>query len=111
MSTYTPTSSEVRDAYQSTGDGLDFKRRYFERGDEFDRWLASVERVAAAQALSDQSVKARWQAQDALAILNETIAYWGESTSTHSKECWKSHPSCLAVKVKSALEGIPDVGE
>ncbi|GAA1323232.1 hypothetical protein ACFSWE_15620 [Leucobacter albus] len=67
--------------------------------------IAEAERAAAGEALSDQSVKARWQVQDALAILDETIAYWGESASTHSKECWKSHPACLAVEVKSALEG------
>ena len=36
---YTPTTAEVREAYQGTGDGLDFKRRYAERGEEFDRWL------------------------------------------------------------------------
>lgn len=36
---YALKTEEVREAYQSTGDGLDFKRRWLERGEEFDAWL------------------------------------------------------------------------
>jgi hypothetical protein len=40
--TTVPNGDEVREAYQSSGDGLDYKRRYFERGDEFDAWIATL---------------------------------------------------------------------
>lgn len=43
---YTPTTEEVREFYQSSEDGLDFKRRFFERGAEFDRWfLQEIEKA------------------------------------------------------------------
>lgn len=42
-----PTTEDVRDAYQSTGEGLDFKRVWHERGAEFDYWLAERDRQAA----------------------------------------------------------------
>ena len=48
---FTPTTEEVRESYQSTDDGLDFKRRFFERGEEFDRWLEQERRAAALKAL------------------------------------------------------------
>lgn len=35
-----PTTAEVREAYQMTGDGLDFKAAARRRGEEFDAWLA-----------------------------------------------------------------------
>lgn len=53
MSRDQPTTAEVREAYQSTGDGLDFKHRFFERGAEFDRWLAEECRAAAEKAWDD----------------------------------------------------------
>lgn len=37
-----PTTEDVRESYMATGDGLDYKRRYFERAGEFDRWLQGV---------------------------------------------------------------------
>jgi len=55
VSEYTLTTDEVRESYQGTGDGLDFKHRFFERGEAFDRWLAehtaARERAAAEKAL------------------------------------------------------------
>lgn len=36
------TTQEVREAYQASDDGVDFTRRFNERGDEFDRWLSGV---------------------------------------------------------------------
>lgn len=41
-SEYTPPTEEVREAYQMTGDGLDFRVFAARRGEEFDCWLASV---------------------------------------------------------------------
>lgn len=40
------TTEEVREAYQMTEDGLDFKKAFFRRGEEFDEWLAEVRRGA-----------------------------------------------------------------
>lgn len=42
MSENMPTTEEVREAYQSKDDGLDFKRAFHERGAAFDAWLESV---------------------------------------------------------------------
>jgi len=53
MSDYTPTVSEVREAYQAAGEGIDFKRRFNERGDEFDTWLAHVQADARKEALRE----------------------------------------------------------
>ena len=52
MSDYTPSTEEVRESYQSTGDGLDFKRRYFARAGEFDRWLQAVKAEEWNEALT-----------------------------------------------------------
>ena len=56
---YTPSETEVREAYQMTGDGLDFKKASERRGEEFDRWLAAVKRETAAQALEDAAKNLR----------------------------------------------------
>ena len=45
MSEYTPTTERVRSDYADTFEGTD-ERRY----ERFDRWLAEVERAAAARA-------------------------------------------------------------
>ncbi|MCW2287018.1 hypothetical protein EDF60_1669 [Leucobacter luti] len=52
MSEYTPTGEESRECYASSGDGLDFKRRFNERLVEHDRMIAEVERAAAEKALT-----------------------------------------------------------
>lgn len=44
----TTTDVEVRESFQMSGDGLDFKRAARERGEAFDRWLAGV--IADAKA-------------------------------------------------------------
>lgn len=59
MTKYTPTVEEVREAYQVAGDGADFKRRFNERGIEFDRMVASVERAAAVKALREAAADFR----------------------------------------------------
>ncbi len=41
---HTPTTEEVRECYQMSLDGLDFKRVALERGQDFDRWLAALKR-------------------------------------------------------------------
>lgn len=76
---FTPDTEEVRESYQSMGDGLDFKRRYNERGEEFDRWLAALiaehERVLAERAAppeweygaiyqADNGIELRWFSMD-----------------------------------------------
>ena len=38
----TPTTEEVREAYQGSGEGVDFKRVHEEQGREFDRWVADL---------------------------------------------------------------------
>lgn len=43
---YTPDTEEVREAYQISGDGADFKRRFFERGEDFDTWIRKVKAEA-----------------------------------------------------------------
>ena len=50
MTDYTPTLDELREAYQATGDGLDFKRRHDERAAEFDRAIAKVKADALREA-------------------------------------------------------------
>lgn len=50
MSEYVPRTADVRECYASSGDGLDFRLRLFERYAEFDRWLAEVQREAAEKA-------------------------------------------------------------
>ncbi|WP_406245810.1 hypothetical protein ACI7YT_12270 [Microbacterium sp. M] len=37
---------------------------------------------------------------------NEVIAQWAEwsKNATHHRECWKSHVSCFAERVKARLE-------
>ena len=47
---YTPTTHDVREAYQATDEGLDFRRVYQERGQEFDRWLTEHDRQVAERA-------------------------------------------------------------
>lgn len=47
MNEYTPTTEEVRDAYS----GHDFDQTIAVA--QFDRWLAEVERAAAARALTE----------------------------------------------------------
>lgn len=46
---YTPETEEIREAYQIAGDGADFKRRFFERGEDFDSWLRNVKAEAWAE--------------------------------------------------------------
>lgn len=36
----TPTDAEVREAYQMSEDGIDFKGAFFQRGRDWDAWLA-----------------------------------------------------------------------
>lgn len=43
---YTPTTDEIRESYQMSGDGLDFKSVAERRGEEFDRWLAALKEVS-----------------------------------------------------------------
>ena len=50
MNEYTPTTHDVREAYQATDEGLDFRRVYQERGQEFDRWLTEHDRQIAERA-------------------------------------------------------------
>lgn len=38
----TPTRAEIRECFQMSGDGLDFKRVFTQRGEAFDRWWAQV---------------------------------------------------------------------
>lgn len=56
-SEYAPTWDEMRECYQASNDGLDFKRRFNERGEEADRWLtahdAEVARAAAEKEWDD----------------------------------------------------------
>jgi hypothetical protein len=56
---YTPTVEDVREAYQVAGDGADFKRRFNERGTEFDRMIAAVERAARVEALREAAALAK----------------------------------------------------
>ena len=53
MSEYTPSVEEARECYASSGDGLDFKRRYTERLAEHDRMIAEAEGVAAEKAWAE----------------------------------------------------------
>jgi hypothetical protein len=50
---YTPTTEQVREAYQMTGDGLDFKRAAEQRGGAFDRWLADHDKAVRQVTLQD----------------------------------------------------------
>ena len=61
-----PTMAELREAYQSTGDGLDFKRRFFERGEEFDRAIDTARAADAEETgrLAQQIAAVRaWNSQ------------------------------------------------
>lgn len=42
-------TEEIRESYQIAGDGADFKRRFFERGEVFDAWLRKVKADAWAE--------------------------------------------------------------
>lgn len=56
-SEYTPTTNEVRECFQMSGDGLDFMRAARERGEAFDRWLdARDQEIYERQALTDSRV-------------------------------------------------------
>lgn len=44
------TTEAVREAYQSSDDGLDFKSRFRARGAAFDEWLESVKSEAQSEA-------------------------------------------------------------
>lgn len=49
----TISNEAVREAYQAADDGLDFKRRFQERGHEFDQWLETIKTEARAEALEE----------------------------------------------------------
>jgi hypothetical protein len=64
LRTHTPDTEEVRESYQSTGDGLDFKRRYNERGEEFDRWLEAHDAaliVEHERVLAERAAPQEWE--------------------------------------------------
>lgn len=50
MAEYMTTEAEVRECFQASAEGLDFKREYYERGETFDRFMAEVRREAAEKA-------------------------------------------------------------
>jgi hypothetical protein len=64
---HTTTEAEVRECFQASAEGLDFKRVYYERGETFDRWLAEVKAEAlreAAEALrAEDMAHDRWYAE------------------------------------------------
>jgi len=49
----TPSTDEIRQAYQYTDDGLDFRRARDRRGAEFDRWLAEHDAETRRKALEE----------------------------------------------------------
>lgn len=53
MTEYVPTTEEVREAYASTGGGLDFKDVWYDRFNRFDRWLAAHDAEVEAKALRE----------------------------------------------------------
>lgn len=104
MSDYTPTTEEVRGAYQAGGRGLDSKRVFYERGEAFDRWLqardaekdaeiARLRLVHAGQArlammavfMSDvdgsddvQAFYAEWKRHHDAQVLRDAAERWSE---------------------------------
>jgi hypothetical protein len=91
LRTHTPDTEEVRESYQSTGDGLDFKRRYNERGEEFDRWLEAHDAALIAEherVLAERAAPQEWEygwrdlaGDDFIAesrgVAERFVAYWG----------------------------------
>lgn len=64
-------AGEVREAYQGSGDGADSKERWLTRGGEFDLWLESVRRAAAAEALrgfADYILHPKYEGLDAYTL-------------------------------------------
>lgn len=56
---YTPLMAELREAYQLSDDGLDFKSAFARRGAEFDRALAAHDESVRAEARAEAEANLR----------------------------------------------------
>lgn len=98
MAEYTLTEAEVRECFQASAEGLDFKREYYERGEAFDRWLAAhdaelraeVERLRDALTNTRAAMGARIEDRDRMLrdIMRERDEAWQQVADLRAFASW-----------------------